>query len=171
MTEGPGEDSPGGVTFRLGWWAKLRDRMKPWEPNPLLRGSILGYDTRTIRVIGGVTWTKWLTTLTGERFLLRPQPGLGQVAVTPIYKSKTKRAADAMERGRRLASLVKGWQLFRSSRNLGTPGAVKGRTVGKLWQLRQDREKVSSAVTAAPGLPVPLSGNPPQLRNAFKCLA
>ena len=40
--------------------------MKPWESNPLLHVSILGYDAWTIRVAGGVAWTKWLTTLTGE---------------------------------------------------------------------------------------------------------
>lgn len=66
MTEGPGEDSPGDATFRLGWQAKLRNLLKLWEPNPLPRVSILGYDAWTIRVFGGVTWTKWLTTLTGE---------------------------------------------------------------------------------------------------------
>ena len=66
MTEEPGEDSLGGVTFRLGRWANLPNRTKPWESNPLLRVTILGYDTRTTRVTGGVTWTKWLTTLTGE---------------------------------------------------------------------------------------------------------
>ena len=32
--------------------------MKPQESNPLLRVSILGYDARTIRVTGGVAWTK-----------------------------------------------------------------------------------------------------------------
>jgi hypothetical protein len=66
VTKGPGEDSLGGVTFRPGWWAKLRNLRKPGESNPLLRVSVLGYATRTNRVAGGVAWTKWLTTLTGE---------------------------------------------------------------------------------------------------------
>ena len=66
MTKEPGGDSPGGVTFRLGWWAMLPSRLKPQESNPLLRVAISGYDTRTSRVTGGVAWTKWLTTLTGE---------------------------------------------------------------------------------------------------------
>ena len=66
MSKGPGEDSPGGVTFRPGWWAKLRNLRKPWESNPLLHVSGLGYDTGTNGVAGGVAWTKWLTTSTGE---------------------------------------------------------------------------------------------------------
>ncbi len=55
MTEGPGEDSLGGFTFRLGWWAKLPNLLKPQETNPLSRVAVLGYDTWTIRVIGGIT--------------------------------------------------------------------------------------------------------------------
>lgn len=39
MTEGPGEDSPGGVTFRLGWWAKLPNLRKPWG---LIHPSAIG---------------------------------------------------------------------------------------------------------------------------------
>ena len=66
MTKGPGGDSLGGVTFRPGWGAKLRDLRKPGESYPLLRVSILGYGTWTNRVFGGIAWTKWLTTLTGE---------------------------------------------------------------------------------------------------------
>jgi len=66
VTEGPGEDSPGGVAFRLGWWAMAPSSLKPGESNPLLRVAVLGYGTRTIGVTGGVAWTKWLTTLTGE---------------------------------------------------------------------------------------------------------
>ena len=90
MTEGPGEDSPGGVTFRLGWQAKFRSLLKPREPNPLLRVSILGYDAWAIRVVGGVTWTKWLATLTGENPTSSAAMAFGLVVVTPIYKSKTK---------------------------------------------------------------------------------
>ena len=58
MSKGPGEDSPGGVTFRLGWWTKLPNLMKSWESNSLPRVSILGYDSWTIRVLGGVAWTR-----------------------------------------------------------------------------------------------------------------
>ncbi len=81
--------SPGGVTFRLGWWAKLPSLLKPQESNPLFHVSVLGYDSWTIRVIGGVAWTKWLTTLTGES----PTSSacvLRLTVVTPIYKSQTK---------------------------------------------------------------------------------
>jgi hypothetical protein len=53
-------------TSLLGWWATLRNLPKPWEPIPFSRRPILGYGRRTIRVLGGVAWTKWLTTLTGE---------------------------------------------------------------------------------------------------------
>lgn len=66
MTEGPGEDGRGGLTFRPGWQAKLRNLRKPRESYPLLRVSILGYGMRANRVLGGIAWTKWLTTLTGE---------------------------------------------------------------------------------------------------------
>ena len=66
MTKEPGEDGSGGVTFRLGGWARLPNPMKPRKTNPLLRTSMSGDDARTRRVTGGIAWTKWLTTLTGE---------------------------------------------------------------------------------------------------------
>ena len=65
-SKGPGEDDSGGITFRLGWWAKPPSRMKPWESNPLSHASRLGYGVWAIRVTGGVAWIQWLTTLTGE---------------------------------------------------------------------------------------------------------
>ncbi len=52
--------------FRRRWWAKLPSRLKPRGSNPTFQGSRLGYDPWAIDVTGGVAWTKWLTTLTGE---------------------------------------------------------------------------------------------------------
>lgn len=52
--------------FGGGWRAKLRLRPKPWESNPLFRGSGTGYESRAINVTGGIACTKWPTELTGE---------------------------------------------------------------------------------------------------------
>ena len=40
-TEGPSEVSPGGVTFRLGWWAKLPSLWKPGNNPPSAVGTWL----------------------------------------------------------------------------------------------------------------------------------
>jgi hypothetical protein len=54
---------------------------------------MFGYGSRAIRVIGGVAGTQWSTTLTDESPTSFPE-GRDK----PSYKSKTKGAADAMER-------------------------------------------------------------------------
>lgn len=117
--------------FRRRWWAKLPSRPKPRGSNPTFQGSRLGYDPWAIDVTGGVAWTKWLTTLTGES----PTSSVGRqaAAVRPSYKSQAKCEVDAMERGRRLASPAKGRQLFRSSRETDAMqmSVMKGRTVRK----------------------------------------
>ena len=114
------------------------------------------------------------------KVLLRPAAAEA-VAVRLSYKSQTKCEADAMERGRCLTSLAKGWQLFWSNREACIQQlAMKGRTVLKaglfasslkVLTTQTNMEKVSSAIAVATDLPVPLSGNPPTLRNAFQHLS
>lgn len=62
--KGPGEDGEGGVTFRPGWQANLRNLTKPWHGSSVV--PVLGYGPWAIKVTGGITPTQWLTTLTGE---------------------------------------------------------------------------------------------------------
>ncbi len=75
-----------------------------------------------------------------------------------------------MERGRRLASLAKGWQLFRSTRLPAMAGREERKdrceSDGKC---APDKGEASAVTATASGPPVPLSGNPPLLRNALQC--
>ncbi len=64
--KGPGEDGSGGVAFRPGRWANLSSLLKPWERILLSQLSTLGYGSWTVKVLGGVARTQWLTTLTDE---------------------------------------------------------------------------------------------------------
>ena len=66
MSKGPGEDSPGGVTFGRQVVGQAPKQAEALGFNPTFQGSTLGYDLWTIDVIGGIAWTKRLTTLTGE---------------------------------------------------------------------------------------------------------
>jgi hypothetical protein len=60
----PGEDGAGGVTFRPGVMSQAPDTAEALEG--ILPPSRFGYDRGITQVLGGVTRTQWLTTLTGE---------------------------------------------------------------------------------------------------------
>lgn len=52
--------------FGRDWWARLPNLLKPCEIIQLSRLPVLGYGSRTIKVIGEVARTQWQTTLTDE---------------------------------------------------------------------------------------------------------
>jgi hypothetical protein len=111
--KGPGEDSAGGVTFRPGWWAKLRNLLKPRKGFPEM--SKLGYVIRTNQVAGGIACAQWLTTLTGESpTSSRSTPAAGRV--TQVDKAQPKRPAyAAVRRSPSRTNSLWGWQLSRCS--------------------------------------------------------
>jgi len=93
--KGPGDDSPGGVTFRPGVGAKLPSRQKHGDRAQLVSPrQLLGYGRGTRKVIGGVAWTQRPSTLTGEV----PRRPSGCRGVNQGHKSTTKRRGDATER-------------------------------------------------------------------------
>ena len=75
LTKGPGMDSSGGVTIRPRRYATLPNLPKHQEVHPdLLRSTRYGWSLRAVEVTGGLAWTQWLITLTGES----PTPSLAR---------------------------------------------------------------------------------------------
>ena len=67
LTEGPGRESSGGVTFRLRRGAKVPSLMK--HSGIAVDSSAAtrhGWSQRSAEVSGGFAWAQWWTTLTGE---------------------------------------------------------------------------------------------------------
>jgi len=100
VTEGPGEDESGRRHDSAQVAGQAPKQAEALRVSPF-RMAALGYAVRAIGVTGGVAWTKRPTTLTGESPTSSPA-GNGPAAGTPTYKSQTKGAADARERGGRL---------------------------------------------------------------------
>lgn len=155
--------------FGRDWWAKFPNLLKPWEIIQLSRLPVLGYGSRTIKVIGDVARTQWQTTLTdenptssrGSRF--RPRAS----RVTPSYKSKTKSAAKATERhGDIRPRAVWGWQRLRSiRRRLARGPSEKGGTVGKDGGSTQIWRKLARSLKPLTVGPFLLRVNGRSLRN------
>jgi hypothetical protein len=94
--KGPGEDSEGGVTIRQGWETTFRNLTKSWQGRPAR--PALGYGPRPTQVLGGITHTQWLTTLTGESpTSSRPTQVVGRVK--RVDKAQPKRRVEAAARG------------------------------------------------------------------------
>jgi hypothetical protein len=94
LTKGPGRDSSGGVTIRPRRYATLLSLLKhQGVRSDLLRSTRYGWSLRAVEVVGGLAWTQWLITLTGES----PTPSLdGPEQARPI--SIAKRSGHAAER-------------------------------------------------------------------------
>ena len=83
LTKGPGKDSSGGVTFRPRQHATLPNLPKhQGVRSDSFRGTRYGWSPRAVEVTGGLAWTQWLITLTGES----PTPSLVPTRVSQTYK-------------------------------------------------------------------------------------
>jgi hypothetical protein len=84
VTEGLGKDGLGGITFRPGRQATPPERAEalPFPPRKLLATTRYGWSSRADTVSGGLAWTQWLATLTGES----PTSSLATARVSQTYK-------------------------------------------------------------------------------------
>ena len=118
----------------------------------------------TVRVSGGVAWTKWLTTLTGES-PTSSRPAHAVERVTPADKALPKQLVNAAVRGRpsRTSSLL-GWQLSRSNGD-GRERETQRKEPPGQRTMRKVNPRRCGAHTSQPG---PLSGSRRALRNVLQ---
>ena len=159
--KGPGEDSAGGVTFRPDRGAKLRNLLKPRKGIP--ESSILGYDDRSGKVIGGIACAQWLTTLTGESpTSSRLTPAARRV--TQVDKAQPKRRVYAAER--RCPTRTNspwGWQLSRCSDD-GRDRETQRKETPRQRTMRIVNRPWCDALSSRPG---PLSGSRGAVKKHF----
>jgi len=136
----------------------LRSLLKPRKGIPV--SSILGYDDRSDKVLGGIACAQWLTTLTGESptsSRLTPEAR----RVTRVDKAQPKRPVDAAERKcPTRANPLWGWQLSRCSDD-GRDRETQRKETPRQRTMRIANPRWRGAMSSQPG---PLSGS----RDAVK---